>query len=196
MSSNESRSGPFSEADPSRRSVRLVSNSGLYGRISSTRAEMIRICMPSFAIPTLMLVLIGLAGCPKSGESRCWIEIDVVGGLELSWDQDTALACDGFGPSTGDDSIDLYWEKDFDAVRVRADWAIAGETGDHEGFVAIEHQDEKWGSYREVDCTVSLDRNEEMAGAGTVGSKVFEVEITATCTGPLEGFAGGTTSRC
>ena len=105
----------------------------------------------------------------------------------MSWDESTAVDCEGYGP-TIDDSIDLYWNKDFDSVRVRLDYVVAGETGTFDDtFVAVESQGDEWGSYEGVSCVVTVDRNEAIH-EDRQGTTTYAVEGSAECDAPLEPF--------
>lgn len=137
-------------------------------------------------------LLVHLGGCGLLGggipkDAPCSAEMHTTGAVALDWGSDTEFECEGYGP-WADDSIDLYIKNDFDSLRVRLDYVHTGDTGTFDDyFVAVAHQDDEWGSFDDLGCTVTLDRNEEI-GRGKIGFKVWATAGTVSCEGPLTGF--------
>jgi hypothetical protein len=119
-------------------------------------------------------------------ELDCSANLTATGAVNIQWDSNSGVTCDGHGPWI-EDQIDLYFTVGYNVLRIRIDWVAAGATGSFtDTFVSIKHKDDQWGAYGNLSCTVTIDRNEYIGK--TLFSDVYVVEGSASCEGPLTPF--------
>jgi len=128
-----------------------------------------------------------VGGCGNWGATPpCSIDATMTGMVEADWSDEDKVKCTGFGPSI-DNSVDLYFKKDFTSVRVRFDWIRKGDEGAHDDVhVSVEEKGEKWASYDPVVCVGDLTRHEKLGKSMDGG--VWAVEGSVTCDRALEPF--------
>jgi hypothetical protein len=133
----------------------------------------------------LVTALIGLCACAQ--KAPCAATLSASGAATAAWDDGTELECEGFGPYI-DDSVDMYFRNGFDALRVRADFVVPGDTGVmSDYFISFAHNDDEWGSFDDLPCTLRFDRDEDI-GSAQLGFRRWAVEGSVSCDGPLTPF--------